>query len=463
MSLDVRPQKTAAEEALATMFAQARDGLPGNEALATARAAAFRRFESQGLPTWRREEWKYTDLRAAMPQAQPLALRAGRLPSGAPGSPILPVDFGARRLVFSNGIFVPELSDLAELEPGLTIRPMGQALREGDALVRAHLTTHSVSAVPSYDPMQSSDAVQSFVADPAVTLNAALMSDGIVIHVAAGKTVERPIHLLMLSGEEAVSVFSRSLLVAESGARVMVLESHEGGAGHQVNTAFEMVVGDEAHVDHVKLNGGVGLHVASLLATIGGRVRFNTFVFTACCALVRNQMFLRFDGKGTLANIGGSSLLDGRQHVDNTLIADHASPDCQSREVFKTVLDGESRGVFQGKVIVRQKAQKTDARMVTRALLLSDEAEADHKPELEIFADDVQCGHGATTGSLDEELKFYLMARGIPKAEAEALLVQSFVGEAIDGIEHAGLRDALMEAVADWLKTRGERVDASRN
>ena len=154
-------------------------------------------------------------------------------------------------------------------------------------------------------------------------------------------------------------------------------------------------------------------------------------------------------------------MLDGKQHVDNTLVADHAAPDCQSREMFKAVLDGESRSVFQGKVIVRQKAQKTDARMVTRALLLSDNAEADHKPELEIFADDVQCGHGATTGTLDEELKFYLMARGIPKAEAEALLVQSFIGEAVEGIEHAGLRDALMETVADWLKTRAEVADAS--
>src|SRR3974390_58742 len=133
------------------------------------------------------------------------------------------------------------------------------------------------------------------------------------------------------------------------------------------------------------------------------------------------------------------------------LIADHAAGRCRSRELFKSVLDGEARGVFQGKIVVRPHAQKTDAKMMTRALLLSERAEADNKPELEIFADDVQCGHGATAGALDDELKFYLMARGIPRPEAEALLIQAFLGEAIEGIEHAGLRESLMEAVVAWL------------
>jgi Fe-S cluster assembly protein SufD len=170
---------------------------------------------------------------------------------------------------------------------------------------------------------------------------------------------------------------------------------------------------------------------------------------------VRNQLFLKFDGEGTVAAIRGATLLKGRQHADTTLVASHAARDCQSREVFKTVLDDESHGVFQGRIIVRPLAQKTDAKMMTRALLLSERAEADSKPELEIFADDVQCGHGATAGALDDELKFYLMARGIPAAEAEALLIQAFLGEAIEGIEHAGLREALMESVVAWLGARG--------
>ena len=147
-------------------------------------------------------------------------------------------------------------------------------------------------------------------------------------------------------------------------------------------------------------------------------------------------------------------MLKDRQHADTTLIADHIARDCQSREVFKTVLDDEGHGVFQGRIIVRPHAQKTDAKMMTQALLLSERAEADNKPELEIFADDVQCGHGATAGALDDELKFYLMARGIPAAEAEALLIQAFLGEAIEGIEHAGLREALIESIANWLRER---------
>jgi Fe-S cluster assembly protein SufD len=292
-----------------------------------------------------------------------------------------------------------------------------------------------------------------------VALNTALMGDGAVIHIAAGAVIERPIHLVFAAGaDQPSSMFTRSLVVIEKGARVMLVESHDGATGvdHQVNTALEMVIGEGAHVDHVKItDGGERLvHVSSLMASIGGRARFNTFAYTTGGTVVRNQLFLRFDGEQTVAGIRGATLLKGKQHADTTLIADHKVGGCQSREMFKAVLDGESRGVFQGKIIVRPKAQKTDAKMMTQALLLSDEAEADHKPELEIFADDVQCGHGATCGALDENLKFYLMARGISETDAESLLVQAFVGEAIEGIEDAGLRDALMNHVIAWLKAR---------
>jgi len=191
-----------------------------------------------------------------------------------------------------------------------------------------------------------------------------------------------------------------------------------------------------------------------MMASIGARARFNEFLFTTGGTVVRNQLFVRFHGEGTVAGIRGATLLRDRQHVDTTIVADHAVGACTSREVFKTVLDDEARGIFQGKIVVRPKAQKTDARMATHALLLSETAEADNKPELEIFADDVQCGHGATAGDLDEDLLFYLRARGIPAKEAEALLIQAFVGEAVEGIEHAGLRDALMEQIEAWLQAR---------
>jgi Fe-S cluster assembly protein SufD len=345
----------------------------------------------------------------------------------------------ARRIVFVEGAFVPELSDLADLEAGLAISSMGQALAAGDPQLLARIGR----VVPTDDV--------------AVALNTAFMGDGAVIHIAAGAALARPIHLVFFNaGGEGASVFARSLVVVGNGARAMLVESHEGSGEYQVNSALELVVGDEAHVDHIKITGaGAGaLHVSTLMAAIGAHARFNEFLFTSGAAIVRNQLFVRFAGEGTIAHICGASLLRGREHADTTVIADHAAGGCTSREVFKSVLDDEARGVFQGKIIVRPHAQKTDAKMATHALLLSETAEADNKPELEIFADDVQCGHGATSGDLDEDLLFYLRARGIPAKEAQALLIQAFVGEAVEGIEHAGLRDALMEQVVAWLEQR---------
>ena len=442
MNAGVTIIKTAADTALANTFAQARAGLPGDGAIAAQRDAAFDVFAKEGLPHRRIEEWKYTDLRALMRDAKPLASppdAAAKTAAKTAGA--LLRDIEARRLVFVDGAFVAELSDIARLETGLTVRSLADALSGNDP----GLTTHLGKLAPA--------------SDVAVALNTALMGDGAVIRIAAGSTIERPLHLLFVASEKPSATFVRSLVVVEEGARAMLIESHEGPAGsdYQVNAALELFVGDRAHVDHVKIitEGSDALHVSTLAAAIGAKARFNSFTFTSGGAVVRNQLFLKFDGEGTVAAIRGATLLKGRQHADTTLVASHAARDCQSREVFKTVLDDEAHGVFQGRIIVRPLAQKTDAKMMTRALLLSERAEADSKPELEIFADDVQCGHGATAGALDDELKFYLMARGIPAAEAEALLIQAFLGEAIEGIEHAGLREALMESVVAWLGTRG--------
>jgi Fe-S cluster assembly protein SufD len=439
MNADVRPIKTPAETALSVAFATAKGKLPGAAAL---REIAFKRFETTGLPHRRVEEWKYTDLRALMRDAKPLAAppdAAAKARAKNAGAAFAAVE--GRRIVLVDGAFVPELSELAGLEPGLTIRSMAQALATGDAAVAKRLG----QVVPT-------DNV-------AVALNTALMGDGVVIEVAPGAALTRPLHLVFFNaGGPPASVFTRSLAVIGKGARAMLIESHEGAAGsdYQVNTALEIAVGDEAHVDHIKITGeGAGtLHVSSLMAAIGAHARFNEFLFTTAAAVVRNQLFVHFKGEETVAGIRGATLLNAKQHVDTTLVADHTARACISREVFKTVLDGESRGVFQGKIIVQPHAQKTDAKMSAHALLLSEEAEADSKPELEIFADDVQCGHGATTGALDDDLLFYLRARGIPAKEAESLMIQAFVGEAIDGIEHAGLRDTLIDRVAAWLKTR---------
>jgi Fe-S cluster assembly protein SufD len=187
---------------------------------------------------------------------------------------------------------------------------------------------------------------------------------------------------------------------------------------------------------------------------VGEAARLNDFTATIGGGVTRNQLFVTCSGKDSRVTLAGANLLRRREHADTTLVLDHVVGGCSSREIYKSVLDDESRGVFQGKIIVRPNAQKTDARMLARALLLSEDAEADSKPELEIFADDVQCGHGATVGALDENLKFYLMARGISGPEAEALLIQAFIGEAVETIAHDGLRDALMFATLKWLGAR---------
>jgi len=458
MNAEVRPIKTAAETALAQSFAAVKRALPGAGAIDALREDAFRRFETEGLPHRRVEEWKYTDLRALMRDAKPLAGVPDAAAKARAKDALAMLDaIEARRIVFVDGALVPELSDLSGLEAGLTVSSMAQALAAGDRDLLAHLGR----IVPTDDV--------------AVALNTAFMGDGAVIQVAPGAALAQPIHLVFVNaGGAPSSVFARSLVVVGKGARAMLVESHIGSTASedqvnedqvsedqvsedQVNTVLELKVGDEAHVDHIKITGtGAGaLHVSTLMAAIGAHARFNEFLFTTGGAVVRNQAFVRFDGEGTIAGIRGASLLKGRQHADTTLLADHATADCTSREVFKSVLDEEGRSVFQGKIIVRPHAQKTDAKMATHALLLSETAEADNKPELEIFADDVQCGHGATSGALDEDLLFYLKARGIPAKEAQALLIQAFVGEAVEGIEHAGLRDALMDHVVAWLEARG--------
>jgi Fe-S cluster assembly protein SufD len=442
VNVEITPIKTAAETALAQAFLLARETLPGNDAIAAQRAAAFDLFAKEGLPHRRVEEWKYTDLRALMRDAKPLAVPPDAAAKArATGAGKLLGDVEARRLVFVDGAFVAELSDIAALEPGLEVGSLADAFASTAPLIAAHLGKLAPAA------------------DVAVALNTALMGDGAVIRIAAGATINRPLHLLFVASEKPAASFVRSLVVVEEGARAMLIESHEGpsGSDYQVNAALELFVGDQAHVDHVKIiaEGADALHVSTLAAAIGAHARFNAYTFTAGGAVVRNQLFLRFDGEGTVAGIRGATLLKGHQHADTTLIANHIARDCQSREVFKSVLDDEAHGVFQGRIVVHRHAQKTDAKMMTRALLLSERAEADNKPELEIFADDVQCGHGATAGALDGDLKFYLMARGIPAAEAEALLIQAFLGEAIEGIEHAGLREALMEYIAAWLNARG--------
>jgi Fe-S cluster assembly protein SufD len=440
MTADIKPIKTAAEVGLAEAFAALRPRLAGSP-VAARREAAFRRFEAVGLPHRRIEEWKYTDLRALMRDAKPLAAppeASAKARARSAGGVLAALD--ARRIVFVDGMLAPELSDLTP-EPGLKISSLAAVLGAGETETIARL---------GIGPAEG---------DVAYSLNTAFMGDGAVIEVAPGARPARPVHLVFAYGSDrAAAVFTRSLVVVGAGAALTLFETHEGpgGVDYQVNAAIDLAVGDRARVDRVKVSaeGRDALHLSTLSATIGADARLADMTFTTGGKVVRNQLFVRCDGAGSTLAINGASLLNGRQHADTTMLVDHAAGHCRGREVFKSVLDDASRGVFQGKIIVRRGAQKTDARMMSRALLLSEEAESDNKPELEIFADDVQCGHGATSGALDDNLKFYLMARGIPERDAEALLIQSFVAEAIDDVAHEGARAALIEAIRAWLAAR---------
>jgi Fe-S cluster assembly protein SufD len=443
MNAEVKPIRTPAEQTLAAEIEAARAKFSGAKSVAKLREKAAASFLESGLPHRRIEEWKYTDLRALMREAAPLALPpdAAAIKAAKTLDPFPGIE--ARRLVLVNGTFVPELSDLKALESGLTILPLARALAEGHKLIG------------------KIGAIVPDTYDAALALNTAFLNDGVIVALEKGAKTEKPIYIIHCTvGQPPVATFARALILLGASARASIIESFVGpnNVGYQANSAVELYAGDDSTLDFVRLQaeGDTAIHLSTLLAEIGTRAKFSLHPITTGAALSRFSVLLRFAGANTEGKLAAANLLRGRQHADTTLVVDHAMPGCASRELNKSALDGTSRGIFQGKIIVRREAQKTDARMATHALLLSDTAESDNKPELEIFADDVQCGHGATSGALDETLLFYFLARGIPRDQAEALLIQSFVGEAIETIAHEGLREALMERASVWLKERGK-------
>ncbi len=435
--------KTETGRALSDIFAIARDRLPGASKVAELRRQAFEAYERAGLPHRRIEEWKYTDLRVLMREVLPLAAAPDAAALKRAGAALkLHAIAGVRRLVLVDGVFAPKLSDTADLEKGLGIRSLREVLEAGDSALQAQL----------FAP-QNSDAM--------VALNSAMMTDGIVIEIAGGAALTKPLHIVHIaSGTAPSAMFTRSLVKIGKAASATLVESYIAGDGaktYQVHDSAVVSIGDGARLDHVRLveDGREAFNISSAVVTLGANAHFNTFGMTSGSHVSRYQPVIAFAGEGSRVEANGVNLLNGRQHADTTLLLDHAVPNCASREIFRSVLDDRGHSVFQGRIIVRPDAQKTDAKMMTRALLLSDEAEADNKPELEIFADDVTCGHGATTGALDESLLFYLRARGLSETEAQALLIQAFVGEAIESIANDALRELVIAAAERWLAARG--------
>ncbi len=435
--MDLAIAKTDSGRAL-SIFSDARDRLPGVGRAAEVRREAFEAFERAGLPYRRIEDWKYTDLRALVREVAPLAAPpdAAGIARARAALKAHAIE-GAAKLVLVDGVFVPELSD-ARRETGISMRSLREAL-EGDGT--------------------GADLLVTKAPDSMISLNAAMATDGVLISIADGAALTHPIQLVHIATRAKASAFTRSYLKIGKGARLTLVESFaaaEGAKAYQAHDALIVSIGDEAAVSQVRLMADApdAVNISSQILTIGAKAKVDLFNMTSGAAVSRLQGFISLTGEGTELSVNGVNLLKGKQHGDTTMFVDHAVPHCTSREVFRAVVDDRAHSVFQGRIMVRPDAQKTDAKMMTRALLLSDEAEADNKPELEIFADDVTCGHGATSGALDENLLFYLRARGLSEKEAQALLIQAFVGEAIEQIADDGLREHVMSQAANWLEAR---------
>jgi Fe-S cluster assembly protein SufD len=286
------------------------------------------------------------------------------------------------------------------------------------------------------------------------------MQGGVVIDVTSGMQVAQPLEIVALSTESSHAIYARSLLRVGAGAHVTLIERDASAAAQaeQRNNALVVMVADEAQVEHVfvpAVLNSASTHVASLLAVLGAKSSFNSFTLAQGGGLLRRQVHMRFDGEHAKGQLAGASVLRNKDHADTTLVVQHVAAHCESREYFKTVLDGEATGIYQGKVIVAPGAQKTDGAMKSHAILLSDGATMNNKPELEIFADDVVCGHGATVAQLDEDQVFYAMARGLPKPVAESMLLEAFVDEATDRVESEPARVYLTGLIGQWLSQRG--------
>ncbi|CAM2857056.1 FeS cluster assembly protein SufD [Methylobacterium mesophilicum] len=437
---EIQNLRTSAETGLSSLFEAARKGFASEEAIA--REEAFRFFEAAGLPSRRVEAFKYTDLRAAMKEAVPPAeAPSAEAAQAAAASAKGFAGIDAAHLTFVNGHLVRSLSDLDGLPSGLTVTPLNDAMGKSDTRLRLLAPVEQARENPIYQ------------------LNTAFLADGALISVAPGTKIERALHLRFIgSGSEGFSTATRVLVEVGDGAEITVLESHEGpdGLTYQPNDALDVRVGKQAVFRHARLNreGNAAIALSTISVRLDDESRLETVNLVTGAVLSRHQIYMHVAGENVNAVVNGAAMLGDGQLADSTLLADHAAVGGIGREMFKTVIDGNATGVFQGKIIVRQAAQQTDGKMKSDCLLLNDEGQMMNKPELEIFADDVACGHGATCGAPDEDLLFYLMARGLPRAVAESLLVQAFVGEAIESVTHEGARAALIGEIEAWLAAR---------
>jgi Fe-S cluster assembly protein SufD len=411
-------------------FARLEPQLAGAELpwLRLSRRASLDRFGELGFPTTRDEAWKYTNV--ATIEKRPFR----HVPASLDGASAAKVNelvlTGSRLLVFVNGRYAPGLSRIGALPAGALIGSLAAALADDAGRL---------------EPLLASD-VESF-ATGFEALNAAFWADGAYLDLASGVAIEEPVHLLFIATEADLETHPRNVIQAAAGSRVSIIEHYVGSdsAAYFTNAVTRIVAGQNAVVEHYKLQeeAGRAFHIAGLHAQQGPASQFTSHSFALGGALSRNEISTRFDAEGCLATLNGLYMAGGRQHVDHQTCIDHARPRGTSREVYKGVLDGAARAVFNGKIVVRPDAQKTDAHQSNRNLLLSEHAEVDTKPQLEIYADDVKCSHGATVGQLDESQIFYLRARGVDEAAARSLLTFAFAEEIVRRADIAPLRTRL--------------------
>jgi Fe-S cluster assembly protein SufD len=401
--------------------------------LTTIRRNAFAGFHALGFPTTRDEEWRFTPVSAVAgtPFAEAPAVEVAK----AALAPFVVHRLHCTQLVFVNGRFSPALSSPGALGRSVLATNLAAALATDPGLVDPYFTRCA-----PYDK-------QAFVA-----LNTAFAEDGAFLHVPANAIVPEPIHVIYYTTAASPHLaHPRTIVVAGDNSQVKVIESYAGHDGERyfTNAVTEIVCGENARVEHcrVQRESHHACHVSSTHVFLERSAVFAQQNVTFGGALVRNDVNAVMGGEGVHCTLDGLYLANGTRLVDNHTAIDHAKPHCESHEVYKGMLDGQARGVFNGKIFVRPHAQKTDAKQTNKVLLLSDDATINTKPQLEIFADDVKCTHGATVGQLDESAMFYLRARGIGYPQAKAMLIHAFASEIIDHVTIEPLRDALEGAL----------------
>lgn len=422
--------QTPAREHYLAEFRRLESAMPGAALpwLTGRRKHALEQFAQSGFPTTRDEDWKYTNVGPLERKVFSLGAGTGTLDAAGIAPYILSEEFP--RLVFVNGRLQQQLCSNRSLPTGVTLTSISGALNTHAGLLESCT--------------QSEGKARSFVA-----LNEALFLDGAFLTVAANVSVEQPVHLLFLGTDADHMSHVLNIIHAGEGAKLTVIEHYVGvtEASYFTNAVTHALPERNATIEHHKLQQESlkAFHIAAILAKQAVGSSYRSYSYSLGAALARNDIHTRFEGEGAESLMNGLYMVDGRQHVDHHTRVDHAVPRCTSREFYKGVLDGASRAVFNGKVIVHRDAQHTDAQQTNKNLLLSGNAEVDTKPELEIYADDVKCAHGATVGQLDAAQLFYLRSRGIDEVAARALLTYAFAEDIVGAVPVMELRTRLEE------------------